>query len=287
MRIAFFTIILLLGLIFTGQSLFAQQIGYKYDTIRFSRDRFVSIGDYYSNTKITKHNFPSSLYKVSTEFHYLHQRNIKNGDLATRIGFGSGLYDGASWLLGKGISNEKASLNCTVELYCRGMQNQVYNANVIDRDCYIGTERMDPRLEWGTGTSGIIRIGDAFCGQFQMTLNPPRTNELNGLLKKVHAADNNQGKEFPKSNRQFAIWGNFLNEEIAITYNPAENDIYMYNDSVLLGLYHPDKRKFLSRKSKNDNPFLLVNKDLDENERINLLFLSMLSQWLMNVIRIY
>ena len=167
------------------------------------------------------------------------------------------------------------------------MQNQVYDANVIDRDCYIGTEQMDPRLEWGTGTSGIIRIGDAFCGQFQMTLNSPRTNELNGWLKKVHAADNDQGKEFSKSNRQFAIWGNFLNEEIAITYNLAENDIYMYNDSVLLGLYHPDKRKFLSRKSKNDNPFLLVNKDLDENERINLLFLSMLSQWLMNVIRIY
>ena len=216
MRISFFTIFFLLGLTFYDNTLLGQQSDCTYDTIRLVRERFVGIGDYYSNTKITKHNFPSSLYKVSTEFHYLTQRSIKNGDLATHIGLGSGVYNEASWLLGKGISNEKAGLNCKVELYCRGMQNQFSNANVIDRDRYIGTERMDPRLEWGKGTSGIIRIGDAFCGQFQMALNPPKMNELNEWLKKVHATDNNQGKEFPKSSRQFAIWGNFLNEEIAI-----------------------------------------------------------------------
>ncbi len=287
MRISFFTIIFLLGVIFSGYNLYGQQIGCKYDTIRLVRDRFVGIGNYYSNTKVTKHNFPSSLFKVSTEFHYLTRRNIKDGDFDSYIGLGTDLSDGASWVLENGLSNEKTSLNCKIEIYCRGTQNHVFTANVIDRDHYMETERMDPILEWGKGANGFIRVGEEFCGQLQMTQDPQKMNEINAWLTKVYVADNNQATELPKSNNDFAMCCNLLNEEIVITYIPEKDGIYMYNDSVLLALYHPEKRKFLSGKDKNENPFLLVNKDLDENARINLLFLSMLCQWFMNVSRIY
>lgn len=259
-----------------------------YDTVRFVREKFVGIGDYYSNSRITKGYFHSGLYKVSTGVHYLTARNEKKGGFASFIGLGADLADRANWQLGKDISKEEINLYFKIELYCQGVQSRSITADAVNKDLWTRTEQTDPILEWGKGVNGyIFGSTDELSAEIRLILDPGRKKDSNAWAKIGREWNNVFGTELPECGKGFAIWCNFLNEEITIVYSAVNDRIYLFNSNDLVALYHPEKWKFLVRKNKEESPFLLVKEDLEENARIRLLVLSMLSQWFMNVIHLY
>lgn len=285
-RIIFFSL-LLPGIVLSSSDLSAQKSDFKYDTIRFANNKFVRIGEYYSNSRIAKGNFHSSLFRVSTELHYLTKQNTAGIGLSSFLGLGGDMSGRSSWQLEKGISHEEMRLIFKIEMFCRGLQSKPLAVKSCYGEHNIWAEQPEPILEWEMGATGYIWNGDKLSGEFQMTLNPEKIKDSKEWVKNVHRQDYIDKIGLTESIEDFAIYCNLLDEKVSIIYSAAEDRIYLFNGDNLVGVYHPEKRKFLARKNKEDNPFLLVKENLNENERIRLLVLSTFSQWVMNVIYLY
>lgn len=285
-KISFFYSLLLIGLVSLSNDLLGQQADFTFDTIRFEREKFVGIGDYYSNSRITKGAFHSNLFKVSTDLYYLKKQNTTKDGLNSVIGLGDDLSNRANWLLEEGISKEEMSFKFKIELYCRGMQTRTITANSIDKDHIVWIEQPETMLDWRKGASGYIWERGKLFGEIQTVLGSGMYDS-NNWIKRVYNLDNSSEMKIPESRKDFAIWCSFLNEEITIIYSSIKDRMYLFSGNNLVGLYHPEKWKFLVKKGRSENPFLLVEENLDESERISLLVLSMFSQWFMNVIYLY
>lgn len=285
-RISFFYSLLLFGFVFLSIDLPGQQIDFTYDTIRFEREKFVGIGDYYSNSRITKGNFHSNLFKVSTDLYYLTKQNTTKDGLYSVIGLGGDLSNRTNWQLEEEISKEEMSFNFKIELFCQGIQSRAISVDAIDRDHIIWIEQPETILDWRNGASGYIWEMGKLSGEFEMVLGSGMFDSSK-WVKRVYNHDYAHNTKLLESRKDFAIWCNFLKEEITIIYSSRKDRIYLFSGNILVGLYHPEKWKFLAKKNRSENPFLLVEENLDESERISLLVLSMFSQWFMNIIRLY
>lgn len=272
---------------FFENELCGQQTNHSFDTIKFIRNRHIGIGDYYSNTRINCNSLHANLFKVSGQFHYFAQKNVKDGTLSSGVGLGADLSNNAYWLLNENISGEEKNLSCRVEMYCRGIKNQNTDVYKIEKGCYNNGLPGDPILFWEMGANGYIRIQDELSGQFQLIMEPKERTDIEEWVKEFCPEAEPLKGGFLRHQRDFIISGNFQNDPTAIVYVSRENLIYLFHGDTLLGIYHPEKRKFLAPKSKSENPLLMVKEGISEDERINMLVLSMFSQWFINGIHTY
>lgn len=272
---------------FFENELCGQQTNHSFDTIKFIRNRHIEIGDYYSNTKINCNSLHANLFKVSGQFHYFAKRNTNDGTLTSGVGLGADLSNDAYWLLNENISGEEKTLSCRVEMYCRGIKSQNTDTYIADKGYYNGDVSSDPILLWKNGANGYVRIQDKFSGQFRLTMALKERIDLDKWLKELYPDVETAERRFLRSNRDFVVHCNFQNNPTVIVYVSRENLIYLFHGDTLLGIYHPEKRKFLAPKSKSENPLLMVKEGISDDERINMLFLSMFSQWFINGIHTY
>lgn len=279
LRIKIFLYSFLFSLTIVNYDLFGQNTNSAFDTIKFVRHRYIGIDDYYQNTQI-KNIVDSHLFAITTQFQFKSQGNINNGNLSSYMGFDD-FFDGTYWIVQNGISTVETNVKCKVEMYCRGVPNQSEVGNRVDCGYNKVNEQYEPALAFGKGASGIIWIGDSLIGEVHMTHEPKNDADIYRWIKNMYLENDTQWSELPKYPIDFALECNFLNEDMTIIYSTQENHVYIFSERNLLALFHPEKKKFLEKKSNVENPLLFIREDLNEKEQIKILFLSMLSQWIM------
>jgi hypothetical protein len=274
-----------LGLAFFDNSISAQQLYSECDTIRFMNSKFVGIGGYYSTTKIAKSNSLSMLCNVFTEFCYSNQRVSNGEDSSFYVGFGTDLSNRTGWLLEKEISKE--NLYAGIEVYCRRAENRIPSANSLYRRFDFMGEPAEPMLDWRKGVNGSIGTRRDEMSSFKISWDTREMIAFCKNLTNVWADCAIFSRDALKSGRNFMVKCNFFSEEFTAIYMPTKNELYVFDEGGFVGRYLPEKWRFLARKTEKDNPCLLPRTNIDEDHKINLLLLSMLVQWLLNVERIY
>lgn len=276
--ISFFIIYFFIVFILSDCDSLGQQVGCSFDTIQLIKNNQEHHSNYLPGTKISKCNIRANTYRVSLQINYTALRS-KDGILSS-VSLGPLSSKECKWQLIGNIANEEIVQTFKIDLFCPEMDDQVwrrqpdptptFSKGPFSSEFDFGPQ--SPVLVWGKASSGLIQMQDGQIVQFCLIFNEKERPDIYRKLKE-------QNTDFTfKRRKDFILYGIWSGNENMIVYNSQKNLISLFRNKNLIGNFQPDEHKLFCRE-QNKNPFILAEKTLHEDDRINLIIMSVFCQW--------
>ena len=285
MKRPYLTVLSILIFACSGTELKAQVSSVAYNTFRLERNRKIQSSYSLNDTVINRIGITAWDARVVSEAPDKFGSNIARYALARLLGSSTGpLKDVVFEMTGKILTND-TTLDWRTDLFCQGTQQKVSQKEKEYGITTVSTST-EQNLLWGNGLFGyVIEKGDTI-GRYKVLIDPRKDTLIDEWTKAVYKGTTKQKHHAFKSLSEYALYGEFTGKKYAILYNSDEEKIYIFEDSNLYGIYTYDRLSHIAKKRrlKQPSPSLLVNETLTEDERVDIIRLAMVGQWLKKTI---
>lgn len=273
---------------FPGGYLKAQDTLVSFDTLQLKHT------DYYQNdytledTLINNISIQNAAVKQMNDVHFKFGENVFGGVITLATGIGLSGSKDVDWYLASAIRTNNQKLDWILDVYCPGyVEKERTRVTNSDGSHSVETKYVN-RFSWHKGAIGfIIEAGDTIGWHY--IHREPRTDTS---LQKYSQTVYNKNQEHTAINyREFALLGQFNGKESGILFNSNDTRIYIFTGNELSGIYDcqkpPHQLTFNKKKRKFIQPYLLVNHNLTEWERMDILRLAMVGLRMKSAIESY
>lgn len=217
-------------------------------------------------------------------------RDIGNGALTVFTGIGFGSSSDVNWIFTGTISCNDMLPDWDVNLFCEGSLT-TERERVRDDDGYWSVETGETRLYyWDKDAAGAIIEGSDTIGFFMIIMDPRENTLLKSLSDYIFKPDQVQKNIRTKNmldilrtssqGTSYGITGIFRDKNFSIISNKVDHKTWMFQDDVFIFMFQSEAD--VPRRSMKTGvmPYLLVNNQISDTERLDLFRLAMLNRFL-------
>lgn len=258
-----------------------------FDTIRLERsDNQTGFNYVVSNFTTKEIGYKKSSFEKVKGGHFPLGTEAARGIFTLLTGWGSNATHEFEWLLAGMITTDDQKLNWKVDIFCPGSILKS-TERVRNSDGSVSNETSkEMRVNWERSLGLIIRQSDTI-GSFMVVKEPRNVRDLDKWTSKIFTLPKENQKKMTMeefqmmtySKREFALCGNLNGKEIMIIYDAEKNQLYLFKETELSGVLQADQRNSLVRKKNRIKPSLLINNNISQENKSDVLLLSMLGQW--------
>lgn len=259
-----------------------------FDTLRLLHNDYY-LNDYtLEDTLIDSISIQNVAVKQMNDVHFKFGENIFGGAMTLITGIGFGGAKDVDWYLASTIRTNDQKLDWIFDVYCPGyVKKERTRVTNSDGSHSVETNYVN-RFSWHKGAIGfIIEAGDTI-GWHYLHREPRKDTALQKWWQPVY---NGIQDHSAINYREFALHGQFNGRESVILFNSNDNRLYLYTGNELSGIYEcqkpPVQLTFNKKKRKFIQPYLLVNHNLTEWERMDILRLAMVGLRMKSAIESY
>lgn len=292
--VALFIIYFFVLFAFSECDLLGQQVDCSFNTIRLKSNDRVHRGSLLSSTDISTCKARPGISRVSIRLSLSTQRTADKESLCSILSWGTSLPDHGGWQLSPNVTPDEIERTCTITLFCPKASDQLHGnfENPIPgcglrNEVYIdfNPEEQAPVLLWQQASIGLFQLQNRQPDQFYLVSRRNAGAESRRNQSFIFPEACRLEKNFLKRNRDFAFYGRIENTQVTVIYESTKKLISIFDENnKVIALFRLAKPRLLIPKDKPTDRFILLENKLNAEERINLIFLSMFSQWLVNLI---
>ncbi len=274
MKRKYIAIFALLYLIFFGYVIHAQEALLGFDTIRFEKTS-KSIGKYSFSGELINGICIQNMDLLPASKFY-HSFNGKSGWSAFTNSNGTDNWIREDLSFTHSVFSDEMRYGWDCQYYCPGAW--IKETKWIKND--------DGSISLETSIERILcKKKGVFCylddmgktlGHFSFIQDPKKNENLNKCLVNLYSDKLNSGERL----NEFAVYGEFTGKESLIFYHANSGRFYLFVENELRGIYSPDKPQLFTRKNKLISPQLIVNKNQNTDDRLIVMHLAFVCQWL-------
>lgn len=257
-----------------GTLLTAQNTVTVFDTIRIEEANYNELDFIINDTIIDALYINTSGAVLLGDVHFKFGSGLLGDMVTSATGINLSGSKETDFYLASDLATNDTNLNWKYDVYCPGYVEK-NRSRAINSDGSTSVETTYSNVYvWDDGSIGYIIEDMDTIGWSYIHMQPRMDSLKPEWLNNVY-----KGKpESNHSSREFAMIGEFTGKDLKIVNNTDEDRIYIIKEDTITGIYQiqkPPKMAFKKKNRKVYQPYLLVNDQLSEWERIDVLRLAM------------